>query len=491
MPAQQDPVVAKSRIGRALPAGTVVAWGDDTYGQTAVPPGLTGVIDVAAGQFHSLALKSDGTVVAWGRDDHGQATIPPGLTNVVAIATHRNTNLALKSDGTVVAWGSNNNGQATIPPGLDDVIAIAAGSTHSLALRDDGTVVAWGSNLLGQTDIPAGLTNVVAIDAGGFHSAALTSDGTVIAWGWNRNGETSVPACLPPAVAVTCGRYTTFVILAGRTAFGWGSNQNGELIIPSTCGVTKLSGGAYHLLAITGSGGLVSWGVDSDGQRDVPPGLANVIDAAAGFYHSLAVVGATGGAATTTTLTVSPNPSLFHQPVTLTATVAPALPGTSTPTGAVAFFVDAFAVDVIPINLAGTASTTVPGAETGEHPVFAIYYGDPVFAGSESSLGTMRVNAGGTTITLNSAPNPSNVGQSVTLTATVNATPPTGGIPTGAVTFTADSAVLATVPLDYRGIATITTSSLAAGTHTLGAAFVDSFRYTDSTAPTITQQVNP
>ena len=46
----------------AQDAGTsptgVVAWGDSSGGQTAVPAGLTNVIAVAAGQDHSLALDS-------------------------------------------------------------------------------------------------------------------------------------------------------------------------------------------------------------------------------------------------------------------------------------------------------------------------------------------------------------------------------------------------------------------------------------------------
>ena len=72
------PAVASSTGDSGV--GTVVAWGSDEYGQASVPAGLTGVVAVAAGQLHSLALKDDGTVVAWGRNSHGQARVPPGLT---------------------------------------------------------------------------------------------------------------------------------------------------------------------------------------------------------------------------------------------------------------------------------------------------------------------------------------------------------------------------------------------------------------------------
>src|SRR5689334_16719972 len=40
--------------------GTVTGWGDNEFGEIDVPPGLSGVTDVAAGRFHSMALKSDG-----------------------------------------------------------------------------------------------------------------------------------------------------------------------------------------------------------------------------------------------------------------------------------------------------------------------------------------------------------------------------------------------------------------------------------------------
>ena len=115
--------------------GTVWAWGsnnksqlgDGTTTNSSTPvqsaPGvLTGITAVAAGNEHSLALKSDGTVWAWGSNSNGQLgdnsttdhAVPvqvSGLTNVTAIAAGVNFSLALKSDGTVWAWGYNGSGQ--------------------------------------------------------------------------------------------------------------------------------------------------------------------------------------------------------------------------------------------------------------------------------------------------------------------------------------------------------------------------------------------
>jgi hypothetical protein len=157
--------------------GTVVGWGDNRYGQTDSPAGLSGVVAVASGAYHNLALKADGTVVAWGDDSYSQTNVPAGLTNVVAVAAGFFHSQALKADGTVVAWGGNSYGQTNVPVDLTHGVAVAAGLYHSLALKADGTVVAWGNNGSGQTNIPAGLANVVEIANGGYHDLALENDG--------------------------------------------------------------------------------------------------------------------------------------------------------------------------------------------------------------------------------------------------------------------------------------------------------------------------
>ena len=63
------------------PPSTVEAWGGYFEGQLNVPTGLTDVIAVSAGDFHSVALRQDGTVLAWGgrgATDEGQSTVPSG-----------------------------------------------------------------------------------------------------------------------------------------------------------------------------------------------------------------------------------------------------------------------------------------------------------------------------------------------------------------------------------------------------------------------------
>jgi alpha-tubulin suppressor-like RCC1 family protein len=114
--------------------GTVVSWGRQIIPYN--EPG-TRYTRIAAGGEHSLALRSDGTVVAWGSDIDGQSAVPVGLIDVVAIVAGQSHSLALKSDGTIVAWGENEHGQIRVPAGLNRVVAIAAGNDHSLAIVQD------------------------------------------------------------------------------------------------------------------------------------------------------------------------------------------------------------------------------------------------------------------------------------------------------------------------------------------------------------------
>src|SRR6185369_2296651 len=112
------------------------------------------VTAIAAGGYHSVALKNDGNLSAWGEDTSGQSTVPSGLTGVIGIAAGNSHTVALKSDGTVVAWGANNHGQSTVPAGLSGVVGIAAGYSYTVAVKNDGTLVSWGDNKVGQSTVP-------------------------------------------------------------------------------------------------------------------------------------------------------------------------------------------------------------------------------------------------------------------------------------------------------------------------------------------------
>lgn len=192
------PAPTRTPIPDATGVSNVVAWGDDIWGQTDVPHGLSDAVAVAVGGKHTLALRRDGTVVAWGLDVEGETHFPAGLSGVVAIAAADQISLALKKDGTVVAWGSPD--MSKVPPGLSHVVAISAGPSYSLALKSDGRVVGWGA---WPANVPAGLSNVMAIAAATDHSLALKTDGTVVAWGYIDFAPAYVPVGLSGVIAIS------------------------------------------------------------------------------------------------------------------------------------------------------------------------------------------------------------------------------------------------------------------------------------------------
>ena len=99
--------------------------------------GLNHVVAIAAGDYHSLAVKDDSTVVAWGDDSQGQCDPPAGLSNVIAVAGGGGHTIALKADTTVSAWGNDWDGQCDFAPSLTNIVAIAAGNAHTLLLQGD------------------------------------------------------------------------------------------------------------------------------------------------------------------------------------------------------------------------------------------------------------------------------------------------------------------------------------------------------------------
>ena len=183
-------------------SGNVWAWGanysgqlgnGDTTGAQQYSPvavsGLTNVIGVSAGMYHSLAVDGAGAVWAWGGNGSGQingaasgatqyAPVQvPGLSNMVAVAAGQDYSLAIKSDGTVWVWGGNENGQfgngtttgSLIPvqiPWLGGAAKVFAGAASALVLESGQTLASWGSNANGQIGVgvdEAQVTNPEAV----------------------------------------------------------------------------------------------------------------------------------------------------------------------------------------------------------------------------------------------------------------------------------------------------------------------------------------
>jgi X-X-X-Leu-X-X-Gly heptad repeat protein len=183
--------------------------------------------------------------------------------------------------------------------------------------------------------------------------------------------------------------------------------------------------------------------------------------------------------ATTTAInSSSQNPSTYGTPVTFTASVTSAA---GTPTGKVTFNAGKSPLGIGTLT-AGSATYTTKATQLAAGPasITAVYSGDATHAPSTSPAFLQTVNKAASTTALTSAPNPSSVNQTVTLTATVTA--PSGLlVPTGKIQFARGNKILGTVTLS-SGIATLTTTFTIKGSYTLKATYSGSGNYLSSSA---------
>ena len=135
---------------------------------------LTNVVDVAAGQAHSIALRTDGTLWTTGYNYYGQlggslavgslssyrTSFGQALTDVKSIAAGYYHSVAIKTDGYIYATGQGTSGQFTgvtnrnnftkISVGQSNNTNVSVGDSHTLTIKDDGSLWATGSNGSGQ-----------------------------------------------------------------------------------------------------------------------------------------------------------------------------------------------------------------------------------------------------------------------------------------------------------------------------------------------------
>ena len=275
--------------------------GDGTTNDKATPVAVSsfeGAIAVSAGAYHSVALRADGTVWCWGYNGDGElgdgtttdstsaveVVTESGfpLTGVIAVASGDYHSLALRQDGTVWAWGANwwgalgdgsymDRHYAIQVSSLAGIKAIRAGTYHSLALGNGEPVFrpskraaadlssateesqmfwAWGANFSNQlgdgsyheslTPIAIPLGSVTTDFAGGYsHTLAVSSSGTVMGWGSNASGE-AVGGSTPPL------------------------DQAAE--VPGVNSITSVAAGSSHSVALAANGLIYAWGANSEGQ---------------------------------------------------------------------------------------------------------------------------------------------------------------------------------------------------------------------------------
>lgn len=291
--AQIDPAAARTSIGPTTLAGAArgldvssIAGGDGFLCFTAVD--------------RSFALCA-------GRNDFGQrgngaraAVVGPlavlDAPGVDLVAAGESFACGYGRAAPVRCWGRNDAGQlgagsvdghafAATPAGPTATPAVVGGALHRCALLGDGAVRCWGDNRVGQlgtgdlveraapTPVP-GLAGAASLAAGVGHTcAALAADGAVRCWGRNDR------------------------LQLGELAAG----ADGAATVRGVLGARRLSAGGDHTCAALADGRLACWGDRGADQLGdalggagpglpvVVPGLARVVDVAAGGRHTCAV----------------------------------------------------------------------------------------------------------------------------------------------------------------------------------------------------------
>ncbi len=185
---------------------------------------------------------------------------------------------------------------------------------------------------------------------------------------------------------------------------------------------------------------------------------------------------------TKTAVTTSGSPSFVGQLVTFAATVTWTY-GT-VPDGELVTFYDGTTTLGSVVLAGGTAAFTTSALSARTHTIKATYTGDATFMPSTGTV-TQVVNKYSTTTSLISNHNPSQFGQAVTFTAHVTGTGPS---PTGKVKFLDGATTLGSATLS-GGVAKLTKSTLAVGTHPITAQYMGDAFSAKSASPVVNQVV--
>lgn len=172
-------------------AKRLYSWGANSFGQcgqnssttvttpTLIPSDTNEYIDVAVGENHSLALRSNNILISCGKNDLGQlgvnnnnnySTFVTVTGSIASIACGANHSAAIATDGKLYTWGNNGNGQLgvgdttsrNIPTAVSgsNWTKVVCGQNFTAALNNRNELYSWGSNIKGQLGIDNGNVDI-------------------------------------------------------------------------------------------------------------------------------------------------------------------------------------------------------------------------------------------------------------------------------------------------------------------------------------------
>jgi alpha-tubulin suppressor-like RCC1 family protein len=305
-------------------------------------------VGIAAGYYHSLALRADGTTITWGNGSWGVTNLPAGLANVAGIAAGQDYSLAMIELGPPRFSQPLQAAEAHV--GGQVILATSVSGTCPLALQwfhDDAAIEGATSPYLLLTDVQladAGNYTLVVTNAAGQTNSQMATltvnsepavaevltpqnvligtsvclpasvsgaeplicqwqlNGTDLVDGGRIAGANSRALCLSGTTSEDSGSYTlvvsnAFGCVTGLVAqlsvspiLAWGDNSAGQLDVPiGTADAVAIAASGNHSLALRANGTVVAWGDNSSGQNTVPQSASSIVALADGESHCLAL----------------------------------------------------------------------------------------------------------------------------------------------------------------------------------------------------------
>lgn len=221
-------------------------------------------LDVAAGTQHALAIRTNGTLWAWGAAGAGCLGISDASANrsspvqVGALSTWSKVyagnynSMALKTDGTLWSWGANSFGQLGINSKQfkSSPVLVLGGhtwtnggivDTWSLGVTTTGELRSWGSGRFGQLGINISIanrsvptqigsdTNWASSSNGRLSAQAIKTNGTMWAWGVGTYGQNATNDAVYRSSPIQVGALTTWAKVSQGGYSGGAIKTDGTL----------------------------------------------------------------------------------------------------------------------------------------------------------------------------------------------------------------------------------------------------------------------
>ncbi|KAL9484118.1 hypothetical protein ACSS6W_002907 [Trichoderma asperelloides] len=270
-----------------------------------------GVVQIACGGMHVVALTRDNKILTWGVNDQGALGRDTNWDGGLRDADKAEDSDSEDEDDTGI------NPKESTPTALSEedfapgtkFVQVEASDSASFVLTEDGRVYGWGTfrssdGILGFTEtvriqsrpvlLPS-LKNIKALASGANHILALDHKGNVVAWGCGQQNQlgrriierNKMSSLIPQGVGlprgkiakIACGSYHSFAIDKNGAVWGWGLNNFGEIGVENSAGeddavilkpvkisfledhtITDIAGGIHHSLACSSKGELFAWG---------------------------------------------------------------------------------------------------------------------------------------------------------------------------------------------------------------------------------------